>query len=148
MKYLDIRRARKLAGKSQDEVAKALDVNRATISKYETGAIEPTISQLMKIADFLQVDLEDLFDKEKKFFEEGYRLGFESGIEANSKSTTIEALAIKAVWGEEGYAFSEKEMELVKAFSQLNPDGQNKAVERVEELAEIPKYQKEKPPQD
>ena len=64
------------------------------------------------------------------------------------KQTVIEALAIKAVWGEEGYAFSEKEMELVKAFSQLNPDGQNKAVERVEELAEIPKYQKEKPPQD
>lgn len=147
MKYLDIRRARKLAGKSQDEVAKCLGVNRATISKYETGAIEPTVSQLMKIADFLQVDLENLFDREKMFFEEGYRAGFETGIETNSRTTTIESLAIKAVWEEDGYAFSEREMQLVKAFSQLNPDGQNKAIERVEELTEIPKYKKE-PPQD
>ena len=36
---------------------------------------------------------------------------------------------------------------LLTAFDQLNPEGQTKAVERVEELTEIPKYQK-KPPQD
>lgn len=36
---------------------------------------------------------------------------------------------------------------LLTAFSQLNEEGQAKAVERVEELTEIPKYQK-KPPQD
>lgn len=143
MKYLDIRRARKLAGKSQDELAKDLGVNRATISKYETGAIEPTVSQLMKIADALGVDLEDLFDREKKFYEMGFEAGFKSGNDFSS----IESLAIKAVWGADGYAFSEKEMQLVKAFSQLNPDGQNKAVERVEELTEIPKYKKE-PSQD
>lgn len=139
MKYLDIRRARKIAGKSQDEVAEAIGVNRATISKYETGAIEPTISQLMKIADFLQVDLEDLFDREKELFDKGYQAGLEI--------SQVESLAIKAVWGEEGYSFSEKEMQIVRAFSQLNPDGQNKAIERVEELTEIPKYKKE-PPQD
>ena len=43
--------------------------------------------------------------------------------------------------------YSELEMRLLTAFSQLNPDGQNKAIERVEELTEIPKYKKE-PPQD
>lgn len=37
---------------------------------------------------------------------------------------------------------------LLAAFDQLNDEGQNKAVERVEELTEIPKYQKEKTPQD
>ena len=36
---------------------------------------------------------------------------------------------------------------IIQAFSKLNPEGQTKAVERVEELTEIPKYQK-KPPQD
>ena len=36
---------------------------------------------------------------------------------------------------------------LLTAFDQLNEEGQTKAVERVEELTEIPKYQK-KPPQD
>jgi len=36
---------------------------------------------------------------------------------------------------------------LQTAFDQLNDEGQQKALERVEELTEIPKYQKE-PPQD
>lgn len=36
---------------------------------------------------------------------------------------------------------------LLTFFDQLNEEGQAKAVERVEELTEIPKYQK-KPPQD
>lgn len=36
---------------------------------------------------------------------------------------------------------------LLAAFDQLNDEGQGKAVERVEELTEIPKYQKN-PPQD
>lgn len=46
-----------------------------------------------------------------------------------------------------GYSFSPKELALIKAFSQLTPEGQQKAVERIEELAEIPKYKKE-PPQE
>lgn len=36
---------------------------------------------------------------------------------------------------------------IIQEFSKLNHEGQAKAVERVEELTEIPKYQK-KPPQD
>ncbi len=36
---------------------------------------------------------------------------------------------------------------LLTAFDQLNDEGQTKAIERVEELTEIPKYKKE-PPQD
>lgn len=37
-----------------------LGVNRATVSKYETGQIEPTISQLQAFADALGVHLLDL----------------------------------------------------------------------------------------
>lgn len=36
---------------------------------------------------------------------------------------------------------------LIDNFSQLNPEGQQKAIERIEELTEIPKYKKD-PPQD
>lgn len=35
-----------------------------------------------------------------------------------------------------------KSKDLLAAFDQLNPEGQQKAVERVEELTEIPKYKK------
>ena len=37
---------------------------------------------------------------------------------------------------------------LLESFDQLNDEGQCKAVERVEELTEIPKYQKEKAPSE
>lgn len=47
------------------------------------------------------------------------------------------------------YQFTKEEASIVSKFNRLNPEGQKKAVERVEELTEIPKYQKEKnPPQE
>ena len=42
----------------------------------------------------------------------------------------------------------DEEKELVTYFQMLNNDGQQKAVERVKELTEIPRYQKEKTPAD
>lgn len=142
MKFLDIRTARKRAGKSQDDLAQLLGVNRATISKYETGAIEPSVSQLMKIADYLQTDLENLFDLNASFFQRGFQAGYESGIKVKSQEDSIEARAIRAVWADDGYSFSEMELALIGAFSKLNDEGQRKAVERIEELTEIPKYKK------
>lgn len=47
-----------------------------------------------------------------------------------------------------GYSFTKTELALIHAFAQLNDEGKQKAIERVEELAEIPKYQKENPPQE
>lgn len=143
MKYLDIRSARKKAGKSQDDLAKVLGVNRATISKYETGSIEPTVSQLIKIAEYLNTDLTDLFDMEASLFQRAFQSGFESGIETQSKSESIESLALRSVFSDDGYSFSQKEISMIQSFSKLNDEGQQKAVERVEELTEIPKYQKE-----
>ena len=45
---------------SQDDLAQILQVNRATVSKYETGAIDPSLAQLCKIAHALGVRIEDL----------------------------------------------------------------------------------------
>ena len=41
-----------------------------------------------------------------------------------------------------GYLFSDEERALIRSFHTLNSEGQKKAIERVEELTEIPKYQK------
>lgn len=57
-----IRKARKAVGVTQENLAKALGVNRATISKYENGSIDPSISQLRKIASVLHVSIYDLID--------------------------------------------------------------------------------------
>ena len=60
-----IREARKQKGLTQAELASLIGVQRAVISKYETNMIEPSIKQLKKIADALDVSI-------------GYLQGYES----------------------------------------------------------------------
>lgn len=49
-----LREARKNAKLTQDDLSQIIGVKRSVISKYENGIIEPSISQLEKIADALQ----------------------------------------------------------------------------------------------
>ena len=53
-----IKHARKVAKMTQSDLAKLLDVNRATISKYETGEIVPSIEMLGYISNALDCDVE------------------------------------------------------------------------------------------
>ena len=123
-----IRNARKAAKITQEELAKQVGINRATLSKYESGVIEPSISQLQKIAECLGLNSwADIVGEQlvnQKMTELLFHLG--PGEKPTEKMWSI--LAIDA------------------ALDLLNESGQQKAVERVEELTEIPKYQKEKTP--
>ena len=51
----EIKAARKAKGLTQADFAKALGLNRATISKYESGIVEPSVKQLKKMADVLGI---------------------------------------------------------------------------------------------
>lgn len=62
MKTIEI--ARKNKKLTQEELAKKIGVNRATISKYENGSISPTLGQLKRIAKELDVSVGDLSDSE------------------------------------------------------------------------------------
>ena len=55
MNYQEMRRVRKELKITQEKLAQILGVNRATISKYETGIVEPSISQLQTISSYLGV---------------------------------------------------------------------------------------------
>lgn len=57
-----LRNARRNAGVTQDQLAELLGINRATISKYESGAIEPTMSQIEKICKALGISAISLFN--------------------------------------------------------------------------------------
>lgn len=58
---MDIQSVRKEKGVSQEDLARAIGVNRATLSKYETGAISPTVKMLGKIAEELGVSILTFF---------------------------------------------------------------------------------------
>ncbi len=51
------------AGITQNKIADYLGVNRASYSNYETGKREPDISTLLKIADYFNVSLDEMFGR-------------------------------------------------------------------------------------
>lgn len=47
---LDLRHARRKSGLSQAEIAHLLDINQATYSRFEQGALTPSVEQLCSLA--------------------------------------------------------------------------------------------------
>ena len=55
-----LKELRKSRGISQLKLAMDLNTNQNTISRYETGAREPGISDLIKLADYFDVSIDYL----------------------------------------------------------------------------------------
>lgn len=64
MSNFNLRSVRKNANLTQAQLAERLDINRATVSKYETGEIVPSVDQILKICSVLNVSFEELFGEE------------------------------------------------------------------------------------
>ncbi len=60
MRIKELRKARKI---SQLKMALDLNTNQNTISRYETGEREPSISDLIKIADYFGVSIDYLVER-------------------------------------------------------------------------------------
>ena len=53
---------------TQNDIANILDVSPATVSKYESGALEPNIESLKRLAELFEVSIDELLnDEEDKF---------------------------------------------------------------------------------
>ena len=124
-----IRELRKKKGVSQEDLAKLLGVTKSTISKYELGHRAMSIDQLKTVLDFFGVEyglfLSDLDDPKYEEWTNYVLDNFWDAIFQKKKTTNADS-----------------QTKLLSAFSRLNNEGQQKAVERVEELTEIPKYKK------
>lgn len=55
---------RKLKGFSADIVSNALDMKRSTLSSYEQGASEPSITNLLKLGGYYRVSLDILIEQD------------------------------------------------------------------------------------
>lgn len=123
-----IREARKSANFTQEQLADCLGINRATLSKYENGIIEPSIYQLTRIAQELGINPTELLPDS---LTESWKVGRDFGSDT----------AIQEIF-EYGYRLNDEERELINLYWELNVDGRQKATERVAELTEIPRYRK------
>lgn len=58
-----LKNARSAAGLTQKEIAKMLYISQQAYAKYETGAASPNPETLKRIAEILQVSLDELLEK-------------------------------------------------------------------------------------
>lgn len=128
-----IRNLRRAKLMTQDQLAKAIGVKRAVISKYENGNVSINISILEKLAAALDVT-------------PSFLIGYEEQI-VNPENYTPAALTElnNIAWDlykQHIEKINSSERKLLYFFSQLNNIGQEKALERVYELTRIQEYTK------
>lgn len=133
-----IKQARKNAKLTQEELGRLVDVTGVSIMRYEKGERSPDYTTTCCLASALKLKIEDLMSEAAKGwydagYEEGYDFGYEEAVTGGKESDFI--------------IDSDMEIRLFRFLSCLNNAGQQKAVERVEELTEIPRYRTEPAPQ-
>lgn len=110
-----IKKARMDAQMTQKELAEKCGMADSAIRKYESGKVTPKLDTIAKIALAMGLYAGDLVD-----------VGQWGQVQP----------------GEDSETSSEAESRLLYHFRNLNDNGQTVAVERVEELAKIPDYQR------
>lgn len=129
-----IKKAREEAGITQEALGKAIGVSGVTIMRYEKGQRNPSSKIIGEIAEVLGEPFLKLFLAASDEFMAKTK---ERLRELNSSEW--EEVSFDRVHAEQ-QTYLENRMK--KAFSDLNEVGQKVACERVEELAEMPKYKR------
>lgn len=132
-----IKAARLNAGMTQAELAKKLGVAYQNIGQFERDLRKPKYETLERIANALNVEVQTLDDRftTRVFLEDFLNDGPPPShkpdyVLVNSDGDFIRASMETSVG------------QLLYSFSNLNEMGQKEAIRRVDELTEVPKYQR------
>lgn len=124
-----IQQLRKEKGITQKELAEKLNLAEITIRQYETNKREPKITTLSKIAKFLGTGLETfLTNDEQSLFEDMANLYLKSDSNIKFLKSSQE--------------HTPQENYLIAKFRELNEKGKKKATDYIDDLAQIPEYEK------
>lgn len=126
-----IKAARKKAGLTQAQLGEKLGISYQTIAQWENNLRNPKMDTILRIEQALGCQPGELLP--------------------DWAIKTLVDFAGESIAGAARYNLimtgdAQHNERLLNAYALLNEEGQQKAVERVEELTEIPKYQKETPP--
>lgn len=130
-----IKHARQIKGMSQETLARAIGSTKSTISKYELGHREPSLDTIQRIADALRIE----------FFDLVVPTGDQASVDGLlTEVEDAKKRGLRVVWKNDNLYLTapSKEQKILLAFDRLNAKGREVAVKRVEELTEIPKYQR------
>lgn len=124
---MNIKKARKQKKLKQKELAEQIGYTESSISKYEQGLIQIPNTIINEIARVLDVSPLQLLgaDEWDKQFNQDEKLSMETRLLEH----------INEIYGS-------KSVELLRWFNELNELGQEKAVNDLCDMTEIPKYKK------
>lgn len=60
-----LKELRLMNGLTQDELSKKIGISRVNYTRYENGKVRPDYETLIKIADYFDVSLDEIFDRKK-----------------------------------------------------------------------------------
>jgi transcriptional regulator with XRE-family HTH domain len=89
---------RKKNGLTQQKLAKILNSNNTTISKYESGDSEPNFETLLKLADLYKVSIEYFFGRSNKVDSLSFDIVNEMWIMEILSADIKKKIALKKVW--------------------------------------------------
>ncbi len=119
----NIKNIRKRKRITQEELAKAVGVNRATIARYESGGIQLSMEMAARIAEALDCEITEIISLKK--------------IISDTKEMTKNIQNAFASFQKENI-----ELMLLTSFRKLNYEGQKKSLEYTSDLSKISEYQK------
>jgi Predicted transcriptional regulators len=131
-KILELRTQKKL---TQKQLSDMCGFSQSALNLWENDRRKPKIESLQKIADVLGVSVSE-FDKRslEMYIQQSQNI-------LNDFSNHPENWVQENPFTEESIPV--KQVELLKHYNDLNELGKNKAIERIKELTEIPRYKKE-----
>ena len=121
---------------TQKELGEKLGgIPQQQIGRWENGKSNPKLNTLQKIAAALNVNVNDLL--ESPLDDSPLYKAFKN---VNPPDYPIGKEFINAQLAKQVDDWEQIDIELVKTFKKLNENGKAVAIERMEELAEIPRY--------
>lgn len=135
-----LKKVRKERGMTQAELAQKMQTSINSVRLYEAGNRSPSMATLNKMAEVLGVNVTWLFHGDvTEECDEAVSRQFQRREQiismAKEKNTPLTAAQV--------IYYGSSDRNLMEAYNLLNAEGQQVAVERVQELAQIPKYQRQ-----
>ncbi len=133
---------------TQEQLASQLCVQRAVVSKYETGRITPSLEQAQKISAILDIPFLDLIGIEPENNVELERKKLETFIIEHigrTENFDLNKLLDVYFYDENGLRFRGDNIqidEFINAYDKLNHEGQQKVLDYVLDLSKIDEYKK------
>ncbi|MFN5218652.1 MAG: helix-turn-helix domain-containing protein [Sphingomonadales bacterium] len=89
----NIKLLRKRRKRSQEEVAKSLNITRSAYNSYENGVAEPGIGLLLRLSEFFQINLDKLVRVDLSALPESQISQLEKGMDLDLNGTRLRVLA-------------------------------------------------------